>query len=98
MARRAGLGVCRSALRGGLQPRGLRRREHRQIDLVERGNVIAQDGLALFGLSDLHCSASISWDHGQVESECGKSLAHISRRQFIWSADRNATQSSWKVV
>ena len=44
------------------------------------------------------CSASISCDHGQVESLCGKSLAHIRRRQFIRLAVLNATQSSWNVV
>ena len=39
-----------------------------------------------------------SWLHGQVESLCGKSFAHISRRQFIRFAVLNATQSSWNVV
>jgi len=44
------------------------------------------------------CSASSSCDHGQVESLCGKSFAHMSRRQFIMPTLRKATQSSWKVV
>ncbi len=31
------------------------------------------------------CSSSSSWDSGQVESEWGKSLAHMSRSTFSWS-------------
>ena len=39
-----------------------------------------------------------SCDQGQVESLCGKSLAHINRRQFMSLACENAVQSSWKVT
>ena len=43
------------------------------------------------------CSVSISWDQGQVASEWGWSLAHITRSTFIKSSSLNATQSSWNV-
>ena len=69
-----------------------------RVDAVEAGDVVGQDGRALLRISPAVCSASISWLHGHVESLCGKSLAHISRRQFMSSAWRNADQSSWNVA
>ena len=44
------------------------------------------------------CFASISCESGHVESLCGKSFAHISRRTFMRSFTWKATQSSWNVV
>ena len=81
--------LCRAAgLGGGLD-----------VEAVELGHVVVQDAaLLVLGRGRPVCSASISWDHGQVESQCGKSLAHISRSTFIRWVILNATQSSWKVT
>ena len=67
--------------------------------LVRLGHEVtlwAAPGSHVNGTVDL--SASIACDHGQVESLCGKSFAHMSRRQFIRLAVLKATQSSWNVV
>ena len=54
----------------------------RPLEAVQLGDVVVEDRSRSAGLRCAVCSASTSCDHGHVESLCGKSFAHMSRRQF----------------